>query len=284
MAYTQKDYDEMQAVRNDAQSKKDTIDPERRAQAEKIYNDFMTERDNQNGSITNMYANDDNTVTTEYNNGTSKVTDRQWNEIAQPHITNMYGNDDGTVTTEYDNGTKQITDQQGNPIMKSNQDIAKEVRQGKRGNGQDRKNRLTEAGYDYNTIQQQVNRTAPKRPIVPPTPKPETETPKPETPKPETTSRRDNLEPSQKTFLDTVAAQNWISTDVLSDLVDQYGIPGLDDAIKDYKWKQKISRQDAINNGRDKRDIAYVQSTGWYITADWKAYKRDWSPITFFPG
>lgn len=179
MAYTKKDYDEMQAVWNNAQSKKDTIDPARRAQAEKLYNDFMTEWNNQNGSITNMYANDDNTVTTEYANGTSKVTDRQGNEITKWSITNMYGNDDGTVTTEYDNGTKQITDQQGNPIMKSNQDIAKEVRQGKRGNGQDRRNRLTEAGYDYNTIQQQVNRTAPKRPIPPVTPNPEPESTKP---------------------------------------------------------------------------------------------------------
>lgn len=278
MAYTKKDYDEMQAVRNDAQSKKDTIDPERRAQAEKVYNDFMTQYEKDRGSIDYSYPEGKN-INTVYQNG---------DVFSNPaSITDMVPNDDGTVNVSYDNGYTERVNQDGTPYVapkKSNQDIAKEVRQGKRGNGQDRKNRLTEAGYDYNTIQQQVNRTAPKKPIVTnPEPNPEPETSTPET-QPETTSRRDNLEPSQKTFLDTVAAQNWISTDVLSDLVDQYGIPGLDDAIKDYKGKQKISRQDAINNGRDKRDIAYVQSTGWYITADWKAYKRDWSPITFFPG
>ena len=35
--------------------------------------------------------------------------------------------------------------------------IAKEVIQGKWGNGTDRKNRLTKAGYDYNTVQKRVN-------------------------------------------------------------------------------------------------------------------------------
>lgn len=41
---------------------------------------------------------------------------------------------------------------------KSNETIAKEVIQGKWGNGADRKNRLTKAGYDYNTIQSIVNK------------------------------------------------------------------------------------------------------------------------------
>ena len=35
--------------------------------------------------------------------------------------------------------------------------VAREVIQGKWGNGADRKNRLTKAGYDYNTVQQRVN-------------------------------------------------------------------------------------------------------------------------------
>ncbi len=35
--------------------------------------------------------------------------------------------------------------------------IAKEVIDGKWGNGEDRKNKLTEAGYDYNAVQQKVN-------------------------------------------------------------------------------------------------------------------------------
>ncbi|WP_432767122.1 hypothetical protein [Ruminococcus bromii] len=35
--------------------------------------------------------------------------------------------------------------------------IAREVIQGKWGNGADRKNRFTKAGYDYNTVQKRVN-------------------------------------------------------------------------------------------------------------------------------
>lgn len=37
-------------------------------------------------------------------------------------------------------------------------ELAKEVIQGKWGNGEDRKNRLTKAGYDYQTVQAEVNR------------------------------------------------------------------------------------------------------------------------------
>lgn len=40
---------------------------------------------------------------------------------------------------------------------KTNQEISKEVIQGKWGNGEERKKKLTEAGYNYNTIQKLVN-------------------------------------------------------------------------------------------------------------------------------
>lgn len=40
---------------------------------------------------------------------------------------------------------------------KSNEEIAREVIAGKWGNGDDRKNRLTQAGYNYNVIQSLVN-------------------------------------------------------------------------------------------------------------------------------
>lgn len=40
---------------------------------------------------------------------------------------------------------------------KTNEEIAKEVIQGKWGNGTDRKRRLQQAGYNYNTIQKRVN-------------------------------------------------------------------------------------------------------------------------------
>ena len=46
---------------------------------------------------------------------------------------------------------------------KSNEEVATEVIQGKWGNGTDRKNRLTNAGYDYNTIQKLVNQKLSKK-------------------------------------------------------------------------------------------------------------------------
>ena len=43
------------------------------------------------------------------------------------------------------------------PAKKSNDEVAREVIQGQWGNGDDRKNRLTAAGYDYNAVQNRVN-------------------------------------------------------------------------------------------------------------------------------
>ena len=42
--------------------------------------------------------------------------------------------------------------------LKTVSEVAQEVLQGKWGNGQERKNRLTQAGYDYNTVQAEVNK------------------------------------------------------------------------------------------------------------------------------
>lgn len=53
-----------------------------------------------------------------------------------------------------------VFDSNGNvvyPAKKSVDEIAREVIQGKWGNGTDRKNRLTSAGYDYNAVQKRVN-------------------------------------------------------------------------------------------------------------------------------
>ena len=44
------------------------------------------------------------------------------------------------------------------PALKSNEEIANEVIAGKWGNGNDRKVKLTDAGYDYSTIQKIVNK------------------------------------------------------------------------------------------------------------------------------
>lgn len=43
------------------------------------------------------------------------------------------------------------------PALKSTDEIAHEVIKGLWGNGQDRKNRLSNAGYDYNAVQKRVN-------------------------------------------------------------------------------------------------------------------------------
>lgn len=44
------------------------------------------------------------------------------------------------------------------PVKKSNKEIAKEVIDGKWGNGAERKKRLTDAGYNYNAVQKEVNK------------------------------------------------------------------------------------------------------------------------------
>ena len=46
---------------------------------------------------------------------------------------------------------------QPQPQLKSIDEVAREVIAGKWGNGHDRVNRLTQAGYDYNTVQARVN-------------------------------------------------------------------------------------------------------------------------------
>lgn len=43
------------------------------------------------------------------------------------------------------------------PVLKSNEELAQEVISGNWGNGEERKNKLTQAGYDYDTIQKIVN-------------------------------------------------------------------------------------------------------------------------------
>lgn len=69
-----------------------------------------------------------------------------------------------------------------NPQIKTNEQLAREVIQGKRGNGQARKDALANAGYDYNAVQRIVNNSMRKPRPVPPTPEqvPPTPTPQPE--------------------------------------------------------------------------------------------------------
>ena len=63
---------------------------------------------------------------------------------------------------------------------KSNEEICKEVWEGKWGTGRDRKNRLTEAGYDYDTIQGMIDQGIGKpEPVVEPVVEPEPTSPEP---------------------------------------------------------------------------------------------------------
>lgn len=144
--------------------------------------------------IDNAWVNQDNTSTLSYDNGTTSRFDQQGNRLS---IDNMYGNDDGTVTTVYNNGSKVITDQQGNEITssaKTNEQLAKEVMQGKRGVGQARKNALANAGYDYNAVQKIVNQNF--KPII-----------KQEPPKNEETKETE-------TTTETQVTPSWIFKDV----------------------------------------------------------------------
>lgn len=52
------------------------------------------------------------------------------------------------------------------PVLKSNEEIISEINLGFWGNGDERKNRLTEAGYDYDEIQSMVNVKYPATPTV----------------------------------------------------------------------------------------------------------------------
>lgn len=64
---------------------------------------------------------------------------------------------DYMCTVNVDNSVENVENSK-----KSNEEIAKEVWQGKWGNGQERVDRLTKAGYDYTEIQKIVDRTRPE--------------------------------------------------------------------------------------------------------------------------
>lgn len=64
----------------------------------------------------------------------------------------------GYSVFEKDSGKLVYTSTAQTAKKKTVTEIAKEVIQGKWGNGEDRKNRLTKAGYDYQAVQAEVNR------------------------------------------------------------------------------------------------------------------------------
>ena len=98
---------------------------------------------------------------------TPKPSKKSNETIAQEVISGAWGNGEDRknklIAAGYDyNIIQSIVNQKlgSKPISnkKSNETIADEVIQGKWGNGQDRKNKLQAAGYDYNAIQAIVNR------------------------------------------------------------------------------------------------------------------------------
>lgn len=100
---------------------------------------------------------------------TSKPTLKSNGTIAQEVINGAWGNGEDRknrlIAAGYDYSAIQdlVNKKLGvsfdsSSNKKSNETIANEVIQGKWGNGQDRKNRLTAAGYDYSAIQTIVNK------------------------------------------------------------------------------------------------------------------------------
>lgn len=98
-----------------------------------------------------------------------KASTKSNETIAQEVINGAWGNGqerkDKLTAAGYDyNAIQSIVNQKlgagssSNSNKKSNETIANEVIRGDWGNGQDRKNRLQAAGYDYNAIQAIVNR------------------------------------------------------------------------------------------------------------------------------
>lgn len=99
--------------------------------------------------------------------GTSNTTTKKSvAEVAKEVISGVWGNGDARknalTNAGYDYNevqaavNKLLKGETATPA-KSVAEIAQEVINGKWGNGEDRKNRLTAAGYDYNAVQQKVN-------------------------------------------------------------------------------------------------------------------------------
>lgn len=109
-----------------------------------------------------------------FNDTTGKVTTQDgefdahysgWSKKPNNDVQTTTGNNGVQVTGQNNSssgasnsGNSNNSGNSGASNRKSNEEIAKEVWQGKWGNGQDRKNRLTAAGYDYNAVQKIVNR------------------------------------------------------------------------------------------------------------------------------
>lgn len=91
--------------------------------------------------------------------------------VIEGNKSNTVGNRDISVNGRYIRGfitPKYAVSTTTNTAKKSVSEVAKEVLAGSWGNGDDRKNRLEAAGYDYQTVQKEVNRLAGKTSTVKP--------------------------------------------------------------------------------------------------------------------
>ena len=64
---------------------------------------------------------------------------------------------DAFIKAEVISSTENIQPEAPKPTQKSVDELAREVLDGKWGNGYERKNRLQNAGYDYSAVQKKVN-------------------------------------------------------------------------------------------------------------------------------
>ena len=152
----------------------------------KRYNFRLTYDGTKNGSLTrhNMFANTNcpgrylqsrfqelaNTVNARLDGSSNPVTPSKKSneEIAQEVINGAWGNGadrkNRLTAAGYnydaiqDIVNQKLSGKTSTPSKKSNEEIAQEVINGAWGNGADRKTRLQNAGYDYNAIQDIVNR------------------------------------------------------------------------------------------------------------------------------
>lgn len=94
------------------------------------------------------------------------LTKKNIDELAKEVIAGKWGNGEerknrltqaGYNYSEIQTRVNSMLSNTPNPQKKSVDEIAKEVIQGKWGNGQDRKNKLTQAGYNYIEVQNKVN-------------------------------------------------------------------------------------------------------------------------------
>ncbi|MGH2116910.1 hypothetical protein [Aerococcus sp. L_32] len=97
---------------------------------------------------------------------TAKPNLKSIDEIAREVLNGKWGNGqerkDRLARAGYDyqqvqTKVNEIVSSQSTPSLKPIEVVAKEVINGRWGNGQDRKNRLAQAGYDYQKVQQKVN-------------------------------------------------------------------------------------------------------------------------------